>query len=262
MVRGQSMFLYQLLYPPSSRVALTHTRSTKSHKMYTNQMDMIQEIPADMEFFHQNIHEFDSLDYFHQMPTYPPFPTMNVLLQDSGSWAQTYNMHALDPPSLRDGSVYPQALELENSYINEESLYSWSISSSTGSPEAIPVTDISFNAPSIIDLLPYGVVSGAGAWRCVFPGCTSKTRFLRGCDLRKHYKRHRKNLFCRHAGCPKSSSGGFSSRKDLARHEAKHNPDIVCQWKGCSRLFSRRDNMRDHIRRVHQKVRIPDDKCI
>ena len=53
-------------------------------------------------------------------------------------------------------------------------------------------------------------------------------------------------------------SGGFSSKKDRARHEAKHNPRILCEWMGeggerCGRRFSRVDNMKDHVRRIHRK---------
>jgi hypothetical protein len=52
--------------------------------------------------------------------------------------------------------------------------------------------------------------------------------------------------------------GGFSSKKDRARHEAKHNPRILCEWVGeagerCGRRFSRVDNMKDHVRRIHRK---------
>ena len=112
--------------------------------------------------------------------------------------------------------------------------------------------------------------SGQPAWRCAYPGCTSRATFTRGCDLRKHYNRHSKHLFCRVDGCPQSQAaaasrstdgslmGGFSSKKDRARHEAKHNPGIKCEWKGpsgeeCGRIFSRMDNMKDHVRRIHKK---------
>lgn len=54
------------------------------------------------------------------------------------------------------------------------------------------------------------------------------------------------------------TTGGFSSKKDRARHEAKHNPRILCEWVGeggerCGRRFSRVDNMKDHMRRIHRK---------
>ncbi len=125
-------------------------------------------------------------------------------------------------------------------------------------------------------------------WRCAYPNCSSRALFTRGCDLRKHYNRHSKHLFCRIKGCPQSGprvaegansiasgasnvrlngvsgfgavgmGGGFSSKKDRARHEAKHNPRILCEWVGeggerCGRRFSRVDNMKDHVRRIHRK---------
>jgi hypothetical protein len=103
------------------------------------------------------------------------------------------------------------------------------------------------------DLSRYGIPAGDGVWRCAHPGCTSQALFRRGCDLRKHFNRHRKHLFCRHEGCSQSKQGGFSSKKDRARHEAKHNPGIVCEWDGCGRVFSRVDNMKDHVRRIHRR---------
>lgn len=99
------------------------------------------------------------------------------------------------------------------------------------------------NSPSATEMSKWGRRNSQGSWSCAYPGCTSKSRFNRGCDLRKHYKRHTKSLYCRHDGCPQSREGGFSSKKDRARHEAKHNPMIVCEWEGCERLFSRQDNM-------------------
>lgn len=91
------------------------------------------------------------------------------------------------------------------------------------------------------------------SWRCAYPNCTSTAEFTRGCDLRKHFKRHTKSLLCRHEDCPQSIEGGFSSKKDRVRHEAKHKPGVSCEWEGCDRVFSRVDNMKDHVRRIHRK---------
>lgn len=99
------------------------------------------------------------------------------------------------------------------------------------------------SSPSLSDLRQYGVQRSNGTWTCAYPGCRSHAVFTRGCDLRKHHKRHRKSFFCQHEWCPQSVSGGFSSKKDLARHEAKHNPRVPCEWEGCDRVFSRVDNM-------------------
>ncbi|PSN62361.1 hypothetical protein BS50DRAFT_116136 [Corynespora cassiicola Philippines] len=109
-------------------------------------------------------------------------------------------------------------------------------------------------SPSSPDLRAYGFPNKNGTWSCAYPGCTSKAVFTRGCDLRKHHKRHTKSFFCRHEGCPQATGGGFSSKKDLARHEAKHNPGVLCDWEGCDRVFSRVDNMRDHVKRIHLKA--------
>ena len=98
-------------------------------------------------------------------------------------------------------------------------------------------------SPSASEMAKWGFRNELGTWSCAYPGCSSRSTFTRGCDLRKHYKRHTKSLFCRHEGCPQATEGGFSSVKDRARHEAKHNPAIVCEFEGCDRLFSRQDNM-------------------
>ena len=104
------------------------------------------------------------------------------------------------------------------------------------------------------DLQNYGVLNDdQRTWRCAYPGCASKAVFSRACDLRKHFNRHSKNFFCRHDGCPQATEGGFSSKKDRTRHEAKHNPGVSCEWEGCERIFSRVDNMKDHMRRIHKK---------
>lgn len=108
-------------------------------------------------------------------------------------------------------------------------------------------------SPSSPDLRAYGYPNKNGTWSCAYPGCTSRAVFTRGCDLRKHHKRHTKSFFCRHEGCPQATGGGFSSKKDLARHEAKHNPGVLCDWEGCDRVFSRVDNMvrfMDHDLRI------------
>ncbi|EED17122.1 C2H2 transcription factor, putative [Talaromyces stipitatus ATCC 10500] len=104
------------------------------------------------------------------------------------------------------------------------------------------------------DLQEYGIQDpSSGTWRCRHPGCTSKAVFTRACDLRKHFNRHMKYLFCRYEGCPQATEGGFSSKKDRDRHEAKHNPQIPCEREDCDRVFSRMDNMKDHVRRIHGK---------
>lgn len=109
-------------------------------------------------------------------------------------------------------------------------------------------------SPNPADLHNFGVLLGDGkTWRCGYPGCTSQAKFTRGCDLRKHFRRHTKTLFCRLDECPQSKEGGFSSKKDRDRHELKHKPGVLCSDKSCERRFSRVDNMKDHVRRIHGK---------
>ncbi|KAF2752392.1 hypothetical protein EJ05DRAFT_471403 [Pseudovirgaria hyperparasitica] len=98
-------------------------------------------------------------------------------------------------------------------------------------------------SPSTPDLRAYGYQNENGSWTCAYPGCASKAVFTRGCDLRKHHKRHTKGYFCSHESCLQSTGGGFSRKTDLARHMASHQPSIVCEWDGCERVFSRVDSM-------------------
>lgn len=121
---------------------------------------------------------------------------------------------------------------------------STSFTSNTSSIQTMAPSDVSRStSPNASEMARWGRKNRDGTWSCAFQGCTSRSTFNRGCDLRKHYKRHTKSLFCRHRGCPQATEGGFSSKKDRARHEAKHNPNIMCEWDGCERMFSRVDNM-------------------
>ena len=138
-------------------------------------------------------------------------------------------------------------------HLDSSSVMSTSPAATTSDFESPPLRHRNSSPSNPGDLTRYGIPTTDGAWRCGHPGCTSQALFRRGCDLRKHYNRHRKHLFCRHEGCPQHRQGGFSSKKDRARHEAKHNPGIVCEWDGCGRVFSRVDNMKDHVRRIHRR---------
>ncbi|USP73339.1 hypothetical protein yc1106_00613 [Curvularia clavata] len=168
---------------------------------------------------------------------YPPF-------SDMGS-----------PPILSHDSTllsqYPGATRPSRSHSTSSSV-GHGIASSVPSETSPPALSRSLS-PSSPDLRAYGIPNKNGTWSCAYPGCTSRAVFTRGCDLRKHHKRHTKSFFCRHTDCPQSQGGGFSSKKDLARHEAKHNPGVLCDWDGCDRVFSRVDNMRDHVKRIHLK---------
>ena len=160
--------------------------------------------------------------------TYPPLTEMNL----------TNNMHGFAPDSTfySPDRLYPTRLSRSHSASSQMGLGVPSMNHSR--PRYARSV-----SPSAPDLRAYGFPNNNGTWSCAYPGCTSRAVFTRGCDLRKHHKRHTKSFFCRHEGCPQSIGGGFSSKKDLARHEARHNPGVACDWDGCDRVFSRVDNM-------------------
>ncbi|KAJ5718937.1 uncharacterized protein N7483_010019 [Penicillium malachiteum] len=202
-----------------------------------------------------------SYNTLHQLPSYPtPTPEMNqqpspyhplndTMTTTPEAW---FNLHITEMPTTH-GTGY-----LSPPLVPAMSLRSPSLMRSSPTPTTISDFDgrgQPSSPPNLnpADLSRYGIPTSDGAWRCAHPGCTSQAVFRRGCDLRKHFNRHRKHLFCRHEGCPQSRQGGFSSKKDRARHEAKHNPGIVCEWDGCGRVFSRVDNMKDHVRRIHRR---------
>ncbi|KAF2501629.1 hypothetical protein BU16DRAFT_546782 [Lophium mytilinum] len=202
---------------------------------------------------------------YYQQPQYAP--NMSSSYPPQSLWAPQHSSTQSVPMSY---STYPQptgTLTPTNSLSVGSSMYSNQHTGQTRasrSPSAASLgsytrddgtratysRSLSPNAP---DLREYGYLNKNGTWTCAYPGCTSRAVFTRGCDLRKHHKRHTKSFFCRHEGCPQSTGGGFSSKKDLARHEAKHNPGVMCEWSGCDRVFSRVDNMRDHVKRIHLK---------
>ncbi|KAK5130822.1 hypothetical protein LTR08_001656 [Meristemomyces frigidus] len=133
-----------------------------------------------------------------------------------------------------------------------------SLTSNTSSAHSVAHSDIlrstSPHGSKVAEMTRWGNQNPDTTWSCAHPTCASKSTFTRACDIRKHFTRHTKTLFCRCEGCPQAVAGaGYSSKKDRARHEAKHNPDVVCEWCGCGRLFSRVDNMKDHVRRVHRR---------
>ncbi|KAJ5325388.1 uncharacterized protein N7506_008490 [Penicillium brevicompactum] len=172
--------------------------------------------------------------------------------QQIGKWCidSTPTEDLYPPQSFPDiGSLVPTEPYFTFNDVTEMSISS-SPPRSLSDPDSPPAPSSASNAS---DLSNYGIPTSDGLWRCAHPGCSSQLLFKRGCDLRKHFNRHRKYLFCRYEKCAQSTQNGFSSKKDRARHEAKHNPGVICEWDGCGKVFSRVDNMKDHVRRIHQK---------
>lgn len=180
--------------------------------------------------------------YFHQHQPYTGYAQPIPPLQSMPSMASPYIVPS-SPYSNVPGPQQPwQSLHPDEA--EGSSQLAFSDMSRSSSP----------NNPADLENFGYPLPDGR-SWRCAHPGCTSQAVFHRGCDLRKHFRRHTKTLFCRHEDCPQSNEGGFSSKKDRDRHEAKHRPGVPCDWESCDRLFSRVDNMKDHVRRIHRKDR-------
>ena len=198
-------------------------------------------------------HTSDSgFDYFHPLPqplanTYPTM-TSSPEFSDYTSASTAGSVLPLTyPPSSSSMLPTPSSHQLPSSLSVPSTVGSGAGSSSRG-PSRSP-------SPHAADLYNYGTLNtDHRTWRCAYPGCNSKAIFVRPCDLRKHFHRHNKQFFCRHEGCPQATEGGFSSKKDRARHESKHNPGVPCEWEGCERIFSRVDNMRNHMQRSKQSI--------
>jgi len=144
-----------------------------------------------------------------------------------------------------------------------------SFASSTGMLTTSPVLELPTPAESVTSFAfeavrtsEIGEESPVRALGCPFQGCTSKVLFTRTCDLNKHYRQHFKRFFCRIEGCSMSeqpthsgrtyrSSMGFATKKDRLRHETSHDPSIICEI--CKKVFSRADNMHNHMKRIHRR---------
>ena len=137
--------------------------------------------------------------------------------------AQYMSWPSLDPNAFTGGQCAPPAPHVvPSSPYSSESNIPWSI---LHPDDAVVPSDSRSVSPNPADLHNFGLPLPDGrSWRCAYPNCTSQAKFTRGCDLRKHYRRHTKSLFCRHEDCPQSREGGFSSRKDRDRHESKVLP--------------------------------------
>ncbi|KAF3005132.1 hypothetical protein E8E13_010327 [Curvularia kusanoi] len=152
-------------------------------------------------------------------PAHTPWSSQAMSMPPITSYSYpSYTTMTAGPVLAPDTNLLPQ------SYAGPRASRSHSASSSApGIPSSAPSerTPPRSLSPSSPDLRAYGFPNKNGTW---------------------------------HAECPQATGGGFSSKKDLARHEAKHNPGVLCDWAGCDRVFSRVDNMRDHVKRIHHKA--------
>ncbi|CAG7917817.1 unnamed protein product [Penicillium olsonii] len=195
---------------------------------------------------------YQSPSFQNMAPMVPTEPYLAFDVNPNEQWLPTGPTSAPLPDSIPEAFFsIPRSTPNPNPYPSTATTVSVSPSPprSFSDPDSPPQS----SASNASDLSNYGIPTSDGLWRCAHPGCSSQLLFKRGCDLRKHFNRHRKYLFCRYEKCPQSSQNGFSSKKDRARHEAKHNPGVLCEWDGCGKVFSRVDNMKDHVRRIHRK---------
>lgn len=175
--------------------------------------------------------------------TMPSSRQGHPILSHNTHGGATYVAPAAPRPSMIDATSVSLAYEQQLPSIPTHSRLTPATSNSR-SAFSFKVSEVSSTVSSNPETLTaYGFRSSNNNWSCAWPGCTSRARFTRACDLRKHYNRHSKTLFCRYKGCPQSREAGFSNKKDRARHETKHNPKVTCNWEGCGRLFGRVDNM-------------------
>ncbi|OAP54645.1 hypothetical protein AYL99_11093 [Fonsecaea erecta] len=259
-----------LPYDPTSS---THFPTFSHHHHHPPSAHVIPPTPQDIQpsshFDFNQVPSSRGIPSTHHLAASPVFSQVSHPSSQSHRGSVSSMSRSCSPiSSLSRGGHHSDSLRpalRSNSTSSNTSLHAYGIPV-TEPPTSVMVTSLHPSSPS-------GLSGGvAQSWRCAYPGCTSRATFTRGCDLRKHYNRHSKHLFCRVDGCPQSEAaaaaraksadqpltGGFSSKKDRARHEAKHNPGIKCEWRGpegeeCGRVFSRMDNMKDHVRRIHNK---------
>ena len=226
--RRQSAFTIEGMSPFAGSIAYSPQPYHQSAGGPVAFEDSTQYVDDDSRWAHAHTSP-TGLDFFHPEPSY----------QSAGS------------SSLLGNFMSSVSYDVEG--LTSTASYSLAPSSRRGSFEPLGSHSRS-PSPQPGDLSNYGYLNpDRRTWRCAYPGCASKALFVRPCDLRKHFNRHSKDFHCRHEGCPQATEGGFSSKKDRARHEAKHNPGVECEWEGCERIFSRKDNMLDHVKRIHRK---------
>ena len=96
------------------------------------------------------------------------------------------------------------------------------------------------------NLLPDGV-----SWQCKYPGCSSKARFRRGCDLRKHYRRHTKDRTDRLKHKRKNAS-------ELSEDKIVSNDASANQNPPCNTLYVKNlpiDTSEDELKAIFSKQR-------
>ncbi|KAK2010854.1 hypothetical protein LZ32DRAFT_680571 [Colletotrichum eremochloae] len=190
----------------------------------------------------------DALDSFLYPYSFPTFQPSMPLMDTSctPNLDTSYN-------TLNATSVAPSPPSAFSPASTESLDFASSPSSGVASPGSSPRETESENwGPA--DLHQMGYLDVSGNWRCRYSGCCSSRVFLRACDLRKHFRGHAKYFFCTEEKCQQAGVG-FATRKDFQRHMGSHKPAVRCLHPDCDRIFSRKDNMREHYKKIHQRQR-------
>ena len=138
------------------------------------------------------------------------------------------------------------------------------------SPTAIPYTTIPPSRKSSTYGSPQSVKSEEpsrneqGFIYCTHKDCSSNPpTFTRKCEWTKHMDKHNRPYVCEERGCEKIL--GFTYSGGLLRHQREVHKQhggpkatCMCPHKDCKRStgtgFSRRENLIEHLRRVHRGV--------
>ncbi|KAF2137455.1 uncharacterized protein K452DRAFT_100956 [Aplosporella prunicola CBS 121167] len=106
-----------------------------------------------------------------------------------------------------------------------------------------------------------------GKMICTFSADCSSLTFERKCEWSKHMDKHDRPYVCRHKGCEKLQ--GFTYSGGLLRHEREVHKmhggtkkALFCPHQDCKRSmgagFTRKENLAEHIRRVHRRASASD----
>ena len=237
----------------------------------TDSMQSTDNIPKDatsnheIGILHQPVHFGDSFGIITSHPSHPPYQEVDPRMFDLGidnafsghdhgyfipqedqssdiDWHQYMNLS----PTL--SPVPTHGFDMDNSICSTSdgiSPQSERLTTPATTPDCSPPSCPSPPAES-----------RSAPHRFICPECRNPKVFRRRCDLNKHLKTHSKHLSCEYAqhGCPKK----FSTQKDMKRHaDSVHRgkKDFRCELciqQGADGMFSGKDNLRDHQKRVHR----------
>ncbi|MCJ1462661.1 hypothetical protein MMC07_001264 [Pseudocyphellaria aurata] len=103
-----------------------------------------------------------------------------------------------------------------------------------------------------------------GLLYCTHQDCLNESRiFPRKCEYQKHMDKHNRPYVCEEPGCEKirgfTYSGGLlRHQREVHRQHGGPKASCMCPFRDCKRStgtgFSRKENLSEHLRRVHRGV--------